>query len=102
MTLDITKIGGVLERVKTPLTLGGLAVIVLYEIYSQILQHFPQIAQESAATIVLVMVRYLFWLAVIAVVLGAGSYLAHHFMTRLHPPDPEPKFEPVNRTDKKL
>ncbi len=89
MTFDITKIGSVLDRVKTPLTLGGLVVIVLYGIYSQVLKLniFPQLPAASAFIIIRDIIGYLFWLAVLAVILGVGSYLAVHFVTQLKPID---------------
>lgn len=103
MTFNIAKIGGVLDRVKTPLTLGGLVVIVLYAIYSQILnlKIFPQLPAASAFIIVQDIIRYLFWLALLAVVLGVGSYLMLHFITRLSGSTPDPKFEKIKRTDTK-
>ena len=84
---EITKIGNVLDRVKTPLTLGGLVILVLYGIYSQILKLgiFPQLPAASAFTLLQAIVRYLFWLALVALILGVGSYLAVHFVTKLKP-----------------
>ena len=38
MGLDLAKIATVLDRIKTPLTLGGLVVMILYGLYSQILK----------------------------------------------------------------
>lgn len=105
MAFDITKIGGVLDRIKTPLTLGGLVVLVLYEIYSQILKLgiFPQLTATSAAVIVQDIIRYMFWLAVLAVVLGVGSYLAIHFVTQLKPVDTEGSIplKPIHKERKK-
>lgn len=88
---DITKIGSVLDRVKTPLTLGGLVILVLYGIYSQILKLgiFPQLPAASAFTLLQTIVSYLFWLAIVALILGVGSYLAIHFVTQLKPADAE-------------
>lgn len=73
-----------LDRVKTPLTLGGLVVIVLYGLYSQILKLkiFGQLPPNSTFILVRDIVGYLFWLAVLAVVLGVASHLAVHFGPR--------------------
>jgi hypothetical protein len=105
VTFDITKIGGVLDRVKTPLTLGGLVVIVLYGIYSQILKLniFPQLPAASAFVIIRDIIGYLFWLAVLAVILGVGSYLAVHFVTQLKPIDVDGAvpLKPVRKERKK-
>lgn len=81
MAVDLSKMVGVLDRMKTPLTLGGLVVIVLYGLYSQVLalKIFGQLPPNSTFLLVRDIVGYLFWLAVLAVVLGVGSYLAVHF-----------------------
>jgi hypothetical protein len=80
-----------LDKIKTPLTLGGFVVIVLYGIYSQVLKLFDPktFPPGSAALIVGDIVRYLFWLALLAVVLGVGSYLAVHFWPAAKPLDPD-------------
>jgi hypothetical protein len=105
VTFDLTRIGGVLDRVKTPLTLGGLVVIVLYGIYSQILKLniFPQLPAASAFIIIRDIIGYLFWLAVLAVVLGVGSYLAMHFVAQLKPVDIDGSvsLKPVRKERKK-
>lgn len=84
------KLVAALDRVKTPLTLGGLVVIVLYELYSQILglKIFGQLPPNSTFVLVRDIVGYLFWLAVLAVVLGVGSYLAVHFALPRNNPTP--------------
>lgn len=81
MEVEIGKLVAALDRIKTPLTLGGLAVVVLYGLYSQILrlQIFGKLPPDSTFILVRDIVGYLFWLAVLAVVLGVASYLAVHF-----------------------
>lgn len=90
-----------LDKVKTPLTLGGLVVIVLYGIYSQVLKLFnPQsFPAGSAPLIVRDIIGYLFWLALVAVVLGVASYLAVHFWPR-RDPDATPVLKPVRKQRK--
>ncbi len=71
------QIGGALRGVRTPLTLGGLAVIVLCIIYNKILGLgiFPQLTSGEASALLTTMVDYVFWLALVAVVLGILGYL---------------------------
>lgn len=92
MDFDFSKIATILDRIKTPLTLGGLVVVVLYGLYNQILK-LPgfSAALPSGATAQLLqdIIRYLFWLAILAVVLGVGSYLAVHFFPKGWLPDPD-------------
>jgi hypothetical protein len=92
MGFDFAKIAAVLSRVKTPLTLGGLVVVVLYGLYSQILK-LPGFAAAlpsgAAAQLLQDIIKYLFWLAILAVVLGVGSYLAVHFFPKGWLPAPD-------------
>lgn len=93
MEFDFSKIATILDRIKTPLTLGGLVVVVLYGIYSQILK-LPSVAAAalsagSVAQLLQQIITYLFWLAILAVVLGVGSYLAVHFFPKGLMPDPD-------------
>jgi hypothetical protein len=92
MVFDFAKIATVLNRVKTPLTLGGLVVLVLYGLYSQILK-LPglqrQLSSSTVAQLLQEIIQYLFWLAILAVVLGVGSYLAVHFFPKGWLPDPD-------------
>jgi hypothetical protein len=85
MGFDLTKIAPVLDRIKTPLTLGGLVVLVLYGLYSQILK-LPGLSGAlpagSAFELLQQIIRYLFWLAILAVILGVASYLSVHFFPR--------------------
>jgi hypothetical protein len=92
MGFDFSKIATILDRIKTPLTLGGLVVVVLYGLYSQILK-LPGFAAAlpsgAAAQLLQDIIKYLFWLAILAVVLGVGSYLAVHFFPKGWLPDPD-------------
>ena len=73
----LSKVSGVLRGVRTPLSLGGLAVIVLCVVYNRILGLgiFPTVNQSQASQLLTVMVGYVFWLALVAVVLGIAGYL---------------------------
>ena len=105
MDFNFSKIGTILDRIKTPLTLGGLVVVVLYGLYSQILK-LPGFAAAlpsgTAAQLLQDIIKYLFWLAILAVVLGVGSYLAVHFFPKGWLPDPDrPIALKVNRRTRK-
>jgi len=73
----LTKLGGVLKGVRTPLSLGGLTVVVLCVIYNRILGLgiFSTISGSQTTRLVSTMVTYVFWLAIVAVVLGVIGYL---------------------------
>lgn len=77
MVFDITRAGGILNRIKTPLTLGGLALLVFYGIVSKLLdlKIFPQLAVPSSAALLSRLLTYTFVLAITAVVLGIASYV---------------------------
>lgn len=92
MDFEFAKIANILDRIKTPLTLGGLVVLVLYGLYSQVLK-LPGLGAAlpsgAAAQLIGDIIKYLFWLAILAVVLGVGSYLAVHFFPKGWLPDPD-------------
>jgi hypothetical protein len=73
----LTKVGGVLKGVRTPLSLGGLTVVVLCVIYNRILGlgFLSTISGSQTTRMVSTMVTYVFWLAVVAIVLGFIGYL---------------------------
>lgn len=75
--MDISNAPALLERIRTPLTLAGLALLVVYGLYSKILELgiFPQLRQDDTAELIGNMMGYLFWLALIAVLLGGLSFL---------------------------
>jgi hypothetical protein len=71
------KVAGVLRGVRTPLSLGGLAIIVLCVVYNRVLGLgiFSTINASQTSNLLTTMVGYVFWLALIAVVLGGIGYL---------------------------
>ena len=72
----MTKAGNVLERMKTPLALAGLVVLVLYGIYYEILHLdiFANVGAEHTFALIGQITSYLFWLALLAIVLAACGY----------------------------
>lgn len=71
------KFASVLDKVKTPLSLAGLTVLVLYGLYSQVLglEIFSQLDQTRTSEVLDSIVRGVFILALVAMVLGVSSYL---------------------------
>lgn len=67
----------VANKVKTPLALSGLVIVVLYLIFKQILSLNVFSNIDSSSTFILLqnILGKVFWLAVITIVLGIGSYI---------------------------
>jgi hypothetical protein len=84
------KLVAALDKVKTPLTLGGLVVIVLYGLYSQVLKLFGpnSFPSGSAPIIVREIVGYVFWLAIVAVVLGIVAWVVVRYSSAKDPDAP--------------
>jgi hypothetical protein len=82
MTFDPAKLTGVLERIKTPLTLAGLALLIFYGIFSKVLSLgiWGPLPEGSTAALIGRVLFYTFILAVICVVLGVTSFLAVRFV----------------------
>src|SRR5947207_4884755 len=82
MSFDLVKMTGVLERVKTPLTLGGLALLIFYGIFSKVLALgiWGPLQEGSTAALIGRVLFYTFILALICVVLGVTSFLAVRFV----------------------
>jgi hypothetical protein len=72
----LSRFGALLTRVRTPLALAGLVVLVLYAIYRQILQMsvFSQVSSEQTFVLIDRIAFYLFCLAVLAIVLALIGY----------------------------
>jgi hypothetical protein len=71
------KLAAVASKIKTPLALSGLVVVVLYAIYKQILSLdvYERIGSESTFQFLQNILDKLFWLAIIAIILGVICYL---------------------------
>lgn len=67
----------VTERVKTPMALSGLVVVALYLVFSRVLSLpvFGDLGQDHTYQLLHEVLRYVFWLAIVAVLLGAGSFV---------------------------
>jgi hypothetical protein len=83
MALDITGFSGVLSRVKTPLTLAGLALLIFYGVLSKVLGLgiFGPLQERSTADLLTRVLSYTFVLAIVCVVLGVAAYLVTYLTT---------------------
>ncbi len=70
-------VSGIIERIRTPLSLAGLVVLALYFVYAKILEMnvFSSVGSDQTALLISRVLSYLFWLALVAVVLGIGSFV---------------------------
>ncbi len=77
MALNLTEFAGVLNRIKTPLTLAGLALLIFYAILSKILGLgiFSQLQEANTAAVLSRVLFYTFFLALVCIVLGVASFL---------------------------
>jgi ABC-type arginine/histidine transport system permease subunit len=99
MQVDAAKLFALADRIKTPLALAGAVVVALYLIYRQVLSLgiFSTLGSQPTFLVVQSIIDKLFWLAVLALVLGVCSYLAVAFRgNRGHPEGDAVKF-PVRK-----
>jgi Na+/glutamate symporter len=77
MQLNSEKLVAVASKVKTPLALSGLIVAVLYALYRQVLSLpvFENIGANPTFLLLENVLGKLFWLALIALILGVASYI---------------------------
>lgn len=74
---NLVKLFGVAEKIKTPLALSGVVVIVLYLLFKQVLSLnvFSNIGSTNTFVLLQNILSMVFWLAVVTIVLGIGSYI---------------------------
>jgi hypothetical protein len=87
----LAKAGALLEKIRTPLALGGLTVLVLFFLYDKILdlKIFPKLEGIYAYGLIKTLLNNVFWLALLAVLLGGVSYLLQ-FLSRGRPAEEKP------------
>lgn len=85
MSFDLTKTANILEQIKTPLTLAGLALLIFYGILRQVLslKIWAALQEKNTAALLRRILSYVFVLALVCAVLGVGSYMAVEFMKPL-------------------
>lgn len=76
MSENFEKLAAIANKVKTPLALAGLTITVLYGIYRQVLSLdiFTKVGEESTVILIGGILDKLFWLALIALIMGGASY----------------------------
>src|SRR5438552_1007797 len=74
----------VIERVRGPISIIALAFLILYAVYQQVLKLrvFRPIGSQATLSILHAVLAKLFWLAIAALVLGFGSYLASEYIEK--------------------
>jgi hypothetical protein len=74
----------VLEQIRGPLSIVALSFLILYGIYLRVLKLpvFQPIGPKGTRSMLTTVLSRLFWLAVIALVLGLGSYIASLYINR--------------------
>ena len=77
MNFEAGKLFAFANKVKTPLALAGGVIVILYLLYKQILTLGIFSKLESQPTFLLIqsVVDRLFWLALVALILGVASYV---------------------------
>jgi hypothetical protein len=82
MAFNLQQMSGILNRIKTPLTLAGLALLVFYGIFSKVLdlKVFSTLKEANTASLLSRVLSYAFVLALVCVVLGVASFLVTHWV----------------------
>lgn len=77
MALNTHKLLGVANKVKTPVALSAMVVLVLYAIYRQVLnlKVFSNIGSDPTFRLLQNVIDKMFWLALSALLLGVISYI---------------------------
>lgn len=77
MAVNLDQLASVGSKVRTPLALCGLIVVVLYGIYRQILSLdiFSKVGETSTVVLIGGILDKLFWLAMVALVMGIASHV---------------------------
>lgn len=87
MSSNLDKLMNTASKIKTPLTLSGIVIVVLYAIYRQVLSLdvFEKIGSNSTFILLQNILDKLFWLALFAIILGVISYLTIFILGRKKP-----------------
>lgn len=77
MAPDLTGFSGILNRIKVPLTLAGLALLIFYGVLSKVLALgiFSTLQEANTAAVVNRILTYTFIIALVCVVLGVIAFL---------------------------
>jgi len=77
MNIDLNKLASISAKVRTPLGLSGLIIVVLYGIYRQVLSLniFSKVGENATVVLIGGILNKLFWLAMTTLILGIGSHV---------------------------
>jgi len=83
MKPDIQALLKLALKIRTPLALAGLVIIIFYAIYKEVLSLniFTNVGGNSTFLIIENIIEKVFWLAVLALVLGVISYLFTYLLS---------------------
>lgn len=93
--MDLTKLIEIGTKISTPMTLAGVAGVILFGAYWVTAAKVPLLTQTGGLKLLFFWAKCLFWFALIAIVLGVASYvyLATHKQTgELPAPRPDVAF----------
>src|SRR5438067_2551359 len=88
MKPDIQALLNLAVKIRTPLALAGLVIVIFYAIYKEILSLniFEKVGGTSTFLIIENIIDKVFWLAIVALVLGVLSYLFTYFLSYKNKP----------------
>lgn len=97
------KILSVAKKLKKPLSISGLVFIVLYLIYDKVLSLdiFEKLSSESTFTTINNILNKVYWLAIIALILGVVSYLVTFLIKSKNKKESDVEILSANNDDKK-
>ena len=83
MKSDIQSLLKLALKIRTPLALAGLVIVIFYAIYKEVLSLniFANVGGNSTFLIIENIIDKVFWLAMIALVLGVISYLFTYLLS---------------------
>jgi hypothetical protein len=84
----LNKLATIINRIKTPLSLAGLTILVLYQLYSQALSLpiYENIGADPTFRLLQNLLDKVFWLSLLALLLGVASYITALVISRRSPP----------------
>ena len=84
---NIDKLIVLVSKIKTPLILSGLVVIVMYYTYKQILSSglLSKLGEGNTFLLLDKILNVMFYLAILSIILGAGCYLVSILITKSEP-----------------
>lgn len=87
MKSGLVRLAAIAGKVKSPLTLSGIVVVVLYAIYRQVLSLdvFEKVGANSTLVLLQSILDKLYWIALVSIVLGVASYLTTFVLGRKPP-----------------